>query len=54
MKKYINTNIELSLSHNKKAKETIINAAEALNIKNKLKYFPYQLSGGECQRAAIA
>ena len=47
-------NIKLSLSHDKKAKETIINVAEALNIKNKLKYFPYQLSGGECQRVAIA
>lgn len=51
-------NIALPLKYLKKSADEINNdvdrVAERLDIKDKLLKFPAQLSGGECQRAAIA
>ncbi len=44
----------IALSVRAKNKDTIKEVADKLGIREKLDYYPYQLSGGECQRVAIA
>lgn len=56
----IEKNISIPLEYSKKKytkkekKEKIYNLADRLKIKDKLKKYPKELSGGQCQRAAIA
>lgn len=48
-----NVSLPLELAHNKNAKKKAAEILDEIGLSHRKHHFPYQLSGGECQRVAI-